>query len=115
MPILTATEHTALNRLLELSHSACRELEDSMETTNMSDSKAAAFEIKEAAKTLPLPAYCADFLHICAEEIFLGTLSSTGDTYRRCGFALAAAGRFNKVIDLLKLSDEDMRNRGGSH
>ena len=111
MPVLTTTEQKSIIKLFELSSAACRELEESMETGRMSDSKNTAFNLMETADKLPLPPYCSEFLRIFAKEVFLGTGSASGDVYRRCSMALAAAGRLESVLTVLQYSDEDMRAR----
>ncbi len=106
MQPLNEQQKAALRRLLALADAAFRELDDSISTGLMSDSKSAVYAMREAAEALAgesaVPGELAAELLRLAQASWSGVTSS-GDAYERSSRAIAPIGDMERLVEPLLL------------
>lgn len=107
MTILTNEQQASLQALSALSRSAFVDLSDSLDTTNMSDSKSSVYALREATNALQLPDELNTQFQAIGEEAWKGVCSSSGDTYARCAKALAALGKLDTLMASVLKADSE--------
>jgi hypothetical protein len=100
MQELDEQQKTALRKFLALAKAAFLELDDSISTGLMSDSKSAVFDMRTAADALAVPEEIASDLRRLAHDSWSGVTSS-GDAYDRSARAIGPIGEMHRLLEPL--------------